>query len=311
MFDIRQVSAAPVREVDVKRMSLAGCSLFWYVVRTFTFLQVRILSQLTMSFRRVLPFLTRLVASNGFATSSGMVLSVPVKCCTNRILANSNNLFARTLNRTMFIQTQETPNPNSLKFIPGVKVLEEGQTRDYPTPMSSLHSQLAKLLFRVEGVKGVFFGPEFITITKVDDEVEWRVIKPQVYAVIMDFFASGLPVINENEPKDGQEVDDGEEEDETVMMIKELIDTRIRPTVQEDGGDILFMGFENGIVKLKLQGSCTSCPSSVVTLKGGVENMLQFYVPEVLGVEQVQGPEDIVAEKEFKKFEDKVEGNVK
>lgn len=205
----------------------------------------------------------------------------------------------------MFIQTQDTPNPNSIKFLPGVRVLDDGQTRDFPNPMSSLNSQLAKLLFRIEGVSGVFFGPEFITVTKADDEVEWRVLKPQIFATIMDFFASGLPVINEGDTQAATSAE-GEEEDETVMMIKELLETRIRPTVQEDGGDIVYMGFEKGIVKLKLQGSCTSCPSSVVTLKSGVENMLQFYVPEVLGVEQVQGEEEKIAESEFKKFEKKI-----
>ncbi|KAI1298709.1 NFU1 iron-sulfur cluster scaffold -like protein, mitochondrial [Halotydeus destructor] len=207
--------------------------------------------------------------------------------------------------RGMFIQTQDTPNPNSLKFLPGKDVLGVGQTRDFPNPMSSLCSPLAKLLFRVEGVKGVFFGPDFITITKADDEVEWRVVKPQVFAVIMDFFSTGLPVVNEEE--ESRLGDRDEEEDETVSVIKELLETRIRPTVQEDGGDIIFMGFENGIVKLKLQGSCTSCPSSIVTLKSGVENMLQFYIPEVLGVEQVTDIVDEIAEKEFKKIDEQIE----
>jgi Fe-S cluster biogenesis protein NfuA len=162
------------------------------------------------------------------------------------------------------------------------------------------------LLFRVEGVSGVFLGPDFITITKTDDEIEWRTIKPHVYAVIMDFFASNMPVINETETVPSTEP--AEEEDEIVSMIKELLETRIRPTVQEDGGDIVFVAFdkEKGIVKLKLQGSCTSCPSSVVTLKQGVENMMQFYIPEVLGVEQVQDEVDKIAEKEFAKFEEKL-----
>lgn len=131
----------------------------------------------------------------------------------------------------------------------------------------------------------------------------WNVIKPHVYAALVDFFSSGVPVVDE----DGNtSADEGGEEDETVMMIKELLESRIRPTVQEDGGDIVFMGFEDGIVKLKLQGSCTSCPSSVVTLKNGVENMLQFYVPEVKGVEQVQDKIDELAVKEFEEFEKKL-----
>ena len=205
--------------------------------------------------------------------------------------------------RGMFVQTQETPNPNSLKFIPGVKVLDSG-TRDFPTPASSLKSPLARVLFKVEGVKSVFFGSDFVTITKEDDEIPWSLIKPHVFAALIDFFSSGLPVVTDEEGSQGSkgESEDGEEEDETVMMIKELLETRIRPTVQEDGGDIRYMGFKDGIVQLKLQGSCTSCPSSIVTLKSGVENMLQFYIPEVKGVEQVSDPVDDLAAKEFEKF---------
>merc|ERR1719447_2510724 len=163
----------------------------------------------------------------------------------------------------MFIQTQDTPNPQSLKFLPGRAVLEEGGTYDIPSIGQASGSPLAKLLFRVEGVKGVFFGPDFIVITKHDDESEWKLMKPEIFATIMDFFTSGLPVINAD------------------------VETRIRPTVQEDGGDIVYMGFDDGIVKLKMQGSCTSCPSSIVTLKNGVQNMLQFYIPEVVSVEQI------------------------
>ncbi|ELU17898.1 hypothetical protein CAPTEDRAFT_18536 [Capitella teleta] len=201
----------------------------------------------------------------------------------------------------MFIQTQETPNPNSLKFLPGRGVLETG-TMDFPSVRSAHGSPIAKRLFRLEGVKGVFLGSDFITITKVDERVDWQILKPEIFAVIMDFFASGQPVITGEPPPADTEV--FEDDDETVAMIKELLDTRIRPTVQEDGGDIVFMGFEEGIVRLKMQGSCTSCPSSVVTLKSGVQNMLQFYIPEVLGVEQVQDETDEIAETEFTKFEE-------
>ncbi|XP_054269135.1 NFU1 iron-sulfur cluster scaffold homolog, mitochondrial-like isoform X1 [Macrosteles quadrilineatus] len=193
--------------------------------------------------------------------------------------------------RNMFIQTQDTPNPNSLKFLPGIKVLDPGQTIDFPNGTEAYCSPLAKLLFRIEGVKSVFFGPDFITVTKIDEDVEWKLIKPEIFATIMDFFASGLPVLTDAKPSSDTQIN--EDDDETVQMIKELLDTRIRPTVQEDGGDIVFMGFEDGIVKLKMQGSCTSCPSSVVTLKNGVQNMLQFYIPEVLGVEQVDGEPEV------------------
>jgi len=213
----------------------------------------------------------------------------------------------KVLQRNMFIQTQDTPNPNSVKFLPGVSVLEPGQTKDFPNATDAYCSPLAKMLFRIEGVKSIFFGPDFITVTKIDEDVEWKLLKPEVFATIMDFFASGLPIMSEAQPSSDTQVN--EDDDEIVQMIKELLDTRIRPTVQEDGGDIVFIGFENGIVKLKMQGSCTSCPSSVVTLKNGVQNMMQFYIPEVLGVEQVEDDTDRLNAKEFEKFEAKINGN--
>lgn len=130
-------------------------------------------------------------------------------------------------------------------------------------------------------------------------------MKPEIFAVIMDFFASGLPIVHEHSPNADTLIND--DDDETVMMIKELLDSRIRPTVQEDGGDIIFMGYEDGIVKLKMQGSCSSCPSSIVTLKNGVQNMLQFYIPEVQSVEQVKDEADKVVEKVFDKLEQKIQ----
>ncbi|KAL7289350.1 hypothetical protein TKK_0016718 [Trichogramma kaykai] len=205
--------------------------------------------------------------------------------------------------RTMFIQTQDTPNPNSLKFIPGVEVLGAGQTRDFPKITDASCSPLAKMLFRIEGVKSVFLGPDFITVTKEDEDMEWQIVKPEIFASIMDFFASGLPIVTEEQTSADSA---SEDDDEIVQMIKELLDTRIRPTVQEDGGDIVFVSFENGIVKLRMQGSCTNCPSSVVTLKNGVQNMMQFYIPEVLGVEQVEDETDKVSKTEFEKLEKKI-----
>ncbi|KAK7934171.1 hypothetical protein WMY93_005067 [Mugilogobius chulae] len=182
----------------------------------------------------------------------------------------------------MFVQTQDTPNPNSLKFLPGRTVLDSG-TMNFAGPREAYCSPLARWR------KSVFFGPDFITITKADADLEWKVIKPDVFATIMDFFTSGLPVsVMTATPSD--------EDDEVVAMIKELLDTRIRPTVQEDGGDVIYRGFDDGVVKLKLQGSCTSCPSSIVTLKSGIQNMLQFYIPEVESVEQVKDDEEEVAQ---------------
>ncbi|CAD6227703.1 GSCOCG00001383001-RA-CDS [Cotesia congregata] len=219
------------------------------------------------------------------------------------------NKYAELQKRRMFIQTQDTPNPNSLKFIPGVTILEPGQTKDFPNATESYCSPLAKMLFRIDGVKSVFYGPDFITVTKVDEDVDWNLLKPEIFATIMDFFAAGLPVLTEEQPSSDTQIN--ENDDEIVQMIKELLDTRIRPTVQEDGGDIVFVGFENGIVKLKMQGSCTSCPSSVVTLKNGVQNMMQFYIPEVLGVEQIEDESQKVAKSEFEKFESKLPENDK
>ncbi|NXO67876.1 NFU1 protein, partial [Phainopepla nitens] len=193
--------------------------------------------------------------------------------------------------RGMFIQTQDTPNPNSLKFIPGREVLES-RTMEFSTPAAAYCSPLARQLFRIEGVKSVFFGPDFITITKESEDLDWNLLKPDIYAAIMDFFASGLPVVTDEAPRTDTAA--SEEDDEVVLMIKELLDTRIRPTVQEDGGDVIYRGFEDGIVQLKLQGACTSCPSSIITLKNGIQNMLQFYIPEVEGVEQVVDDDDDV-----------------
>ncbi|KAF7231794.1 hypothetical protein EG68_10680 [Paragonimus skrjabini miyazakii] len=208
----------------------------------------------------------------------------------------------RQYTRNMFIQVQDTPNPNSMKYFPGKDVLGSG-TLDFPSIDQAKRSQLARQLFRVDGVERVFFGPDFITITKIDD-TEWKTIKPEVFAIIMDYYASGLPIVTEGNTNSDTQVN--EDEDETVLMIKELLDTRIRPTVQEDGGDIIFMGFKDGIVRLKMQGSCSGCPSSVVTLKNGVQNMLQFYVPDVLGVEQVEDEMDVMSAEQFAETERKI-----
>lgn len=239
---------------------------------------------------------------------------VPLWMKGQKPIAASSKLFPKVKHqpffipsRAMFIQTQDTPNPNSIKFLPGVQVLEKGHTMDFPNATAAYCSPLAKVLFRVEGVKSVFFGSDYITLTKADDDIEWMILKPEIYATIMDFFASGLPILTDVKPTSDTQIH--EDDNETVMMIKELLDSRIRPTVQEDGGDILFIGYNEGIVKLKLQGSCTSCPSSVVTLKSGVQNMLQFYIPEVIAVEQVEDEIEIRTKAEFEKFEKKLQEN--
>jgi len=205
--------------------------------------------------------------------------------------------------RNMFIRTQETPNPNSLKFIPGCEVLESG-TMDFPSASHGYRSPLARLLFRINGVKAVFFGKDFITITRTEDEEStWVLLKPDIYATIMDFFASNVPILSDDQPADDTAPCD--DDDDVVLLIKELLDCKIRPTVQEDGGDILYKGFdhETGVLQLKLQGSCSNCPSSSVTLRNGVENMMQFYVPEVTRIEEVTDELDELGMQEFEKLE--------
>ena len=177
----------------------------------------------------------------------------------------------------MFIQTEDTPNPSTLKFIPGVEVMAQG-TMHFSAIGDASSSPLARRLFGVEGVSSVFLGSDFVSITK-DDSREWFTIKPGVLAAIMDHFASGMPVI-EDSASDTSETSD-EDDDDTVKQIKHLLDTRVRPAVAMDGGDIVFHSFDDGVVTLFMQGACAGCPSSTATLKMGIENMLRHYIPEV------------------------------
>ncbi len=181
----------------------------------------------------------------------------------------------------MFIQTEQTPNPATLKFLPGRPVMPSG-TADFPSRESAGRSPLANRLFAVEGVKGVFFGGDFVTVTK-DGEVDWHVMKPSILGALMEHFTSGEPIVRESDAAPEADVED----DEIVSQIKELIDTRVRPAVAQDGGDIVFHRFEDGIVYLQMQGSCSGCPSSTATLKAGIENMLRHYIPEVTEVRPV------------------------
>jgi Fe-S cluster biogenesis protein NfuA len=182
----------------------------------------------------------------------------------------------------MFIQTEATPNPATLKFLPGSMVMPRG-TADFADVSQASQSPLAKALFAVDGVTGVFLGSDFISVAKAE-AVDWLVLKPQVLAAIMEFYASGQPVLAEGADLGGS----GEDESEVVMQIKQLLDTRVRPAVAQDGGDIIFRGFEDGVVYLHLQGACSGCPSSSATLKHGIENMLRYYVPEVQAVQAVE-----------------------
>ena len=183
----------------------------------------------------------------------------------------------------MFIETEGTPNPATLKFLPGRYVMGAG-TADFASPVSAERSPLAIALFALPGVARVFLGGDFITVTKTD-ETSWQALKPQVLGVIMEHFVAGLPVIEGAD--DAPDEDVSPEDAEIVAQIKELLDTRVRPAVAGDGGDIVFRGYREGIVKLYMQGACSGCPSSRATLKHGIENMLRHYVPEVIAVEQV------------------------
>jgi Fe-S cluster biogenesis protein NfuA len=183
----------------------------------------------------------------------------------------------------MFIETEGTPNPATLKFLPGRDVMGAA-TADFPNAEAAGRSPLARAIFGLDGVARVFLGGDFITVTKTE-EASWQALKPEVLGVVMDHFVAGLPVI-EGEGASGAE-DVAPEDAEIVSQIKELLDTRVRPAVAGDGGDIVFRGYRNGVVMLHMQGACSGCPSSSATLKHGIENMLRHYVPEVVAVEQV------------------------
>ena len=179
----------------------------------------------------------------------------------------------------MFIQTEATPNPATLKFLPGRVVLSEG-TYDFRSSNEAGVSPLAEKLFAVPGVAAVFFGHDFITVTK--DDTDWQHMKPAILGAIMEQFMSGQPVMTAGQSEDieeGEFFDAGDEE--TVTVIKDLLETRVRPAVAQDGGDITFKGFKEGIVYLSMRGACAGCPSSTATLQHGIQNLLRHFVPEV------------------------------
>ena len=185
----------------------------------------------------------------------------------------------------MFIETEGTPNPATLKFLPGRDVMGDGGTADFVAGDDAGRSPLAERLFALEGVARVFLGADFITVTKTD-AAEWQGLRPQVLGAVMEHFLANLPVIEGLGEAGIEDFDPADAE--AVAQIKELLDQRVRPAVAGDGGDIVFRGYRDGIVKLKMQGACSGCPSSRATLKHGVENMLRHYIPEVMGVEQVE-----------------------
>jgi Fe-S cluster biogenesis protein NfuA len=183
----------------------------------------------------------------------------------------------------MFVHTQSTPNPQTLKFVPGVPVLESGTMTFNKEDVAGI-SPLADLLFKIDGVISIFLTNEFITVTKQIDQ-DWEYLKPMVLASIVDHFVGGMPVLNlDKVNKDGPKVEPGSD---IISQIIDLIETRVRPAVAEDGGDIIFKDFKDGIVYLELHGSCSGCPSSSITLKNGIENMLKHYIPQIESVEAV------------------------
>jgi len=192
--------------------------------------------------------------------------------------------------QVMLIQTETTPNPATLKFLPGERVMESG-TRDFASPEDAEASPLAEAIFSTGEVSGVFFGRDFISVT-AGPSVEWRDLKPQVLTVLLDHFSSGAPLFRPASaggisiaPDEGMEDDPADAE--LIAEIRELIETRVRPAVAQDGGDIVYRGYKNGTVYLALHGACSGCPSSTMTLKQGIEGLLKHYVPEVESVEAV------------------------
>ena len=184
----------------------------------------------------------------------------------------------------MFIETEGTPNPATLKFLPGREVMGAG-TADFATASSASRSPLAQALFQLPGVARVFLGGDFVTATK-SDLADWQTLRPEILGVIMEHFVAGRPVMEG--ASDVMDEDVAPEDREIVEQIKELLDTRVRPAVASDGGDIVFRGYREGVVLLHMQGACSGCPSSSATLKHGIENMLRHYVPEVVSVQQVE-----------------------
>lgn len=187
----------------------------------------------------------------------------------------------------MFIQTETTPNPSTLKFLPGEPVLGNN-TAQYNNKDEAEASPLATALFAIPHVKAVFLGSDFVSVTK-EDTADWNALKTEVLTTIMEHYVEGRPILKTSAPLSSiPKEEPSEDDDRLTIQIKELIETRVRPAVAQDGGDIIFHSFKDGVVKLELHGACSGCPSSTITLKNGIENMLKHYVPEVESVEQVE-----------------------
>ncbi|KAF2433175.1 HIRA-interacting protein 5 [Tothia fuscella] len=279
---------------------------------------------LQRSVARVLSSTRRVATSNRTCRYSTPQSSRYIHSATNpprptlRIPRQSPLLNSR---RSIFIQTEDTPNADALKFKPNQRILPENFPSpfvEYLSPRSTLQpphpSPLAAQLLSVDGVTSVFLGADFITITK-DSATPWQHVKPEVFSLITEAVTNGSPIVNTVEDKEGEDGQESggadtlaydENDSEVVGMIKELLETRIRPSIQEDGGDIDFRGFHDGQVLLKLRGACRTCDSSTVTLKNGIESMLMHYIEEVKGVQQIYDQEEEVAMLEFQKFEERL-----
>ncbi|MCJ1463467.1 hypothetical protein MMC07_002074 [Pseudocyphellaria aurata] len=228
---------------------------------------------------------------------------------------------AAIFHRRIHIATENTPNPDALKFLPNHPILPQNLSStflEYLSPRSTLAaphpSPLAARLLSIDGISSIFYGPDFITVTKATD-TNWAHVKPEVFSLITEAVTSGEQIVNTIEDRSSNAVHNeisrdtlafNEEDTEVVSLIKELLETRIRPSIQEDGGDIEFRGFVDGNVLLKLRGACRTCDSSTVTLKNGIESMLMHYIEEVKSVTQVLDQEEEIAIKEFAKFEEKL-----
>lgn len=198
--------------------------------------------------------------------------------------------------RSLFIQTAETPNEHALKFLPSMQILKENETREFLSGREASVSPLAVRLFSIDGVKSIMFGSDFITVEKHHNDMHWSLLKPEIFSILTEYLTNGTPIINEDAGLTA-DMEINDDDDEVVSMIKELIFTRIRPAIQDDGGDIEFVKFEEeeGKVFLRLKGACRSCDSSSVTLKNGIESMLQHYIEEVQLVEQFEDDQETVA----------------
>ncbi|KAF1852194.1 HIRA-interacting protein 5 [Cucurbitaria berberidis CBS 394.84] len=278
---------------------------------------VRSLSRSVPSFRSKAPRIaTRCLHEQSSPITASKLQHRPRAQPWNQSAAAPSATVAR---RTMFIQTEPTPNADALKFNPNQRVLPENISSpflEYLNPRSTLApphpSPLAAALLNIDGVTSVFLSADYITVTK-DSATPWAHVKPEVFALINEFMTSGQAIVNTVAAKAGEQGQGGQEADslaydendeDVVGMIKELLDTRVRPAIQEDGGDIEFRGFNDGQVLLKLRGACRTCDSSTVTLKNGIESMLMHYIEEVKSVQQVLDPEEEISLQAFAKFEE-------